>query len=165
MARVLLISTMVGDRKQTSEQVNTIFRHLTNNGDEVKLFDMSTILKKPWETDVKEAMKSHKVTEHICAVDAIVVLSDEYCSYANQLVQTLLKISAKKLKRSNNTLNYNGVCCTILGRAGKLSKVAMELWNLFNNQYTLDLTDIFPYGSTKLYTLDYTKESPQPTVA
>ena len=98
------------------------------------------------------------------SVDAIVLITDEYCAYLTQVLQGLFKVNSKKLKRSSNVWFHNGVCCTILGGSVKKSRVAKQLWEVFSEQNELDLTDIFPYGSPRSYVLDYTKETAQPTV-
>jgi len=164
MARVFLISAIVGDETDANEQVNIILRHLTCRGNDVTLFDMSVVLNSNWHADIEEIKKELNLSEIVDAADAVVLITDEYCAYLTQLVQSLFTITSKKLKRSSNVWNHNGVCCTILGGSVKKSKVAKELWEVFNEQQVLDLTDIFPYGSPKLYSLDYTKETAQPTV-
>ena len=98
------------------------------------------------------------------SVDAIVLITDEYCAYLTQVIQGLFKVDSKKLKRSSNVWFHNGVCCTILGGSVKKSRVAKQLWEVFTDQHELDLTDLFPYGSPRSYVLDYTKETAQPTV-
>lgn len=115
------------------------------------------------EIEVRKQMDLLNVLEIMETADAVVLVTDEYCSYLTQIVQNLFSMTCKKLKRSSNVWNHNGVCCTILGGSVRKSKVAKELWEVFQEQ-ELDFTDLFPYGSPRLYNLDYTKETAQPTV-
>ena len=108
------------------------------------------------------------VIEMLESADAVVLCTNEYCACLTEIVQSVLTVTStkklsNKLKRSSNVWNHNGVCCTILGGTVKKSKVAKELWEVFQEP-ELDLSDIFPYGSPRLYSLDYTKETAQPTV-
>merc|ERR1719193_334332 len=122
------------------------------------------MLNSNWHNDIEEIKKELNLTELVYAADAVVLITDEYCAYLTQLVQSLFTITSKKLKRSSNMWSNNRLCCTILGGSVKKSKIVKELWEVFNEQQSLDLTDIFPYGSPKFYSLDYTKETAQPTV-
>jgi putative heme degradation protein len=167
MARVFLISAIVGEDGDANEQVNVLLRHLTDRGNEVTLFDMSIVLRDNWnnaESEIEQIKKELNLSHMIEAADAVVLVTDEYCAYLTQLVQSLFTITSKKLKRSSNMWSNNRLCCTILGGSVKKSKIVKELWEVFNEQQSLDLTDIFPYGSPKFYSLDYTKETAQPTV-
>ncbi|XP_057309806.1 uncharacterized protein LOC130647834 [Hydractinia symbiolongicarpus] len=164
MARVFLIKSIV-ENTEANEQVNVIFRHLASRGNDVTLFDISHL---DWsnsydEIEVRKQMDLLNVLEIMETADAVVLVTDEYCSYLTQIVQNLFSMTCKKLKRSSNVWNHNGVCCTILGGSVRKSKVAKELWEVFQEQ-ELDFTDLFPYGSPRLYNLDYTKETAQPTV-
>ena len=96
--------------------------------------------------------------------DAVVLVTDEYCAYLTQAIQSLFTINSKRLKRSSNVWFSNGVCCTILGGSVKKSRVAKHLWEVFTEENELDFSGIFPYGSPRSYVLDYTKETAQPTV-
>lgn len=99
------------------------------------------------------------------SADAIVLVTDEYCTLLTQVIQSLFTIKSKRMKRSSNVWFHNGLCCTILGGSVKKSRVAKHLWEVFSEETNeLDLTDIFPYGSPRPYILDYTKETAQPTV-
>jgi len=160
--KVFLISAVT----EQSEAVNIILRHLACRGNDVTLFDM-TLMDFDYNTDIseiKEQLDTLNVLNIMEEADAAILITDEYSAYLTQIVQRLFKMTSKKLKRSSNVWNHNGVCCTILGGTVKKSKVAKELWEIFSDQGELDLTDIFPYGSPRLYTLDYTLETAQPTV-
>ena len=99
----------------------------------------------------------------IDSADATILVTDEFCASLTQIVQSLFTTPLKS-KRSSNVWYHNGVCCTILGGSVKKSRVAKQLWEVFSDQHDLDFTDLFPYGKTKTYSLDYTKETAQPTV-
>jgi len=162
MSRVFLISAITGNGPEQAEQVNVILRHLTARGNDVILYDLSAANAN--ECDINEIKKQLDLVGMLESVDAIVLITDEYCAYLTQVIQGLFKVNSKKLKRSSNVWFHNGVCCTILGGSVRKSRVAKQLWEVFSEQNELDLTDLFPYGSPRPYVLDYTKETAQPTV-
>jgi len=161
-SRVLIISAITGNGPEQAEQVNIILRHLTARGNDVILYDFSA--GNTDNCDVEQLKQQLDITGITEAVDAIVLITDEYCAYLTQIIQGLFKVNSKKQKRSSNVWFHNGVCCTILGGSVRKSRVAKQLWEVFSQQNELDLTDIFPYGSPRSYVLDYTKETAQPTV-
>ena len=113
--------------------------------------------------DIKKQMNLLDIYQAVRTADAVVLVTDEYCAYLTQQIQSLFTTS-KRFKRSSSVWFHNGICCTILGGSVKKSRVAKQLWEVFSEQNELDLTDIFPYGSPRPYVLDYTKETAQPTV-
>lgn len=167
MTKVFLISAIVGSSESSSEQVGIILRHLASRGNDVTLLDIShgDCISHVPET-YQDIQLDATVVEMLESADAVVLCTNEYCACLTQifaLTSSSNKKLSNKLKRSSNVWNHNGVCCTILGGSVKKSKVAKELWEVFQEP-ELDLTDIFPYGSPRLYNLDYTKETAQPTV-
>lgn len=164
MPRVFLLSAITGSGSE-AEQVNIILRHLASRGNDVTLYDMSVLGNDQCDVeDLKKQMNFLKIMDVMKSADAIVLVTDEYCAYLTQVIQSLFTINSKRLKRSSNVWFHNGVCCTILGGSVKKSRVAKQLWEVFSEQNELDLSDIFPYGSPRPYVLDYTKETAQPTV-
>ncbi|XP_066919276.1 uncharacterized protein [Clytia hemisphaerica] len=162
-SKVLIISAITGTHgPDQAEQVNIVLRHLTARGNDVILYDFSAANNEQY--DIEMLKKQLNTSGMVESVDAIVLITDEYCAYLTQVLQGLFKVNSKKLKRSSNVWFHNGVCCTILGGSVKKSRVAKQLWEVFSEQNELDLTDIFPYGSPRSYVLDYTKETAQPTV-
>ncbi|XP_002163381.1 uncharacterized protein LOC100200555 [Hydra vulgaris] len=157
MYRVLLISAVEGI--EAVEQVNNIYRHLSYRGNDITLFDIARLKMDDEYVHHIDTFKSQVMD----AADAIILVTDEFCASLVQDVQSLFT-THNKSKRSSNVWYHNGVCCTILGGSIKNSGVAKQLWEVFSNQHILDFTDLFPYGKTKTYNLDYTKETAQPAV-
>lgn len=119
-------------------------------------------------TDIQELKRQLDVMGVLAVAeqcDATILITEDYSAYLTQIVQSLFEINSKKLKRSSNVWSNNGICCTILGGSVKKSKVAKELWEIFTEQDELNLTDIFPYGSSPIYNEEeFIMESAQPTV-
>jgi len=163
MCRVFLISAITGNGPEQAEQVNIVLRHLAARGNDVILYDLSADNTND-NCDINDIKKQLNIVDMLEDVDAIVLITDEYCAYLTQVIQGLFKVNSKKLKRSSNVWFHNGVCCTILGGSVRKARVAKQLWEVFSEQNDLDLSDLFPYGSPRSYVLDYTKETAQPTV-
>ena len=140
-----------------TQQACAIFKHLVNNGHNCHFLNLwSGRFEETWTPDDKEMMTGRLTPKLIDSVGVVVVLGGECCSYSTHIVQFILDTHSKILKRSSSAWNHHGVtcCCTILACARDQYKMATLLWEVFNKQLVLDLSDIFPRGVVRRHVLD-----------
>lgn len=167
--KVLII---IGVQTNHRDQAARIFRHLSSRGNDISVFDLS-LMPWDWHLDIEETIREMnllRVIELMESSDATLLVTDAYTrtSALTSAVHRLYQMTTPARKPSRSNANFvwekNGVSTVILGGTVKKSTVAQSLWEVFAGNQGLDLSDIFPYATPRLYNLDYTKETAQAAV-
>ena len=109
-------------------------------------------------------MRLAHILDLIEEAEATIIITNEHQGPLTEIIQQLLKITRNALDGNRYVWNREGINCVVLGGSVKTHQVARKLWGILANDSKLDLSDIFPYGTPRLYHIDQGLETAGPCV-